>query len=218
MACSVSFVVDLFLQRKRMLFMGSLCREMSLKFLCTSLVWGRWVTLAVFDDIILLLRPFLLAGWLTSACAAEPLHYTLTLPTYCKHILTAFHWEFFKRALVCSFQLSQHAHTFLSPPLYFPRRSASSCNLLDSACRDFRATCNFLLWATDTSWVFFSFLLYFFHVPPPPSSLSKSVLKPVKGLMRLEFIRHWVGSAPRSFTPCLKVLSQREFLGLFMMF
>lgn len=69
---------------------------------------------------------------------------------------------------------------------------------------------------TPAELLFFS--PYFFHVPPPPSSLSKSVLKPVKGLMRLQFIRHWVGSAPRSFTPCLKVLSQREFLGLFMMF
>lgn len=69
-------------EEKRMLFMGSLCRGISLKFLCTSPVWGRWVTLALFDDIILLLKPFLLADWLTSACATEPSHYTLTLPTY----------------------------------------------------------------------------------------------------------------------------------------
>ena len=79
---SYPFGFDLFLQRRRMLFMASLCRGISLKFLCTSLVWGRWVTLALFDDIILLLKPFLLADWLTSACATEPRHYTLTLPTY----------------------------------------------------------------------------------------------------------------------------------------
>lgn len=60
--------------------------------------------------------------------------------------------------------------------------------------RDFGTTCNFLLWHTDTSCIFA-------HISarvPPPSSLSKSRLVLVKGLMRLEFIRQWVGTAPRS--------------------
>lgn len=41
---------------------------------------------APFDDIMLL-KPFLLACWLTSVCAAEPHHYTLTLST-CWHTRT----------------------------------------------------------------------------------------------------------------------------------
>lgn len=51
------------------------------------------------------------------------------------------------------------------------------------------------LYETLTQAVFFP--LYFCHVSPP-SSLSKSRLEPVRGLMRLEFIRQWVGTAPRS--------------------
>lgn len=51
--------------------------------------------------------------------------------------------------------------------------------------------------------VIFSHELYCFFPPyfcavPPPSSLSKSRLESVEGLMRLEFIRQWVGTVPRS--------------------
>lgn len=57
---------------------------------------------------------------------------------------------------------------------------------------EFEATCNFLLWDTDTSCIFPIFLLC------TSSLLSKSRLEPVKGLMRLEFIRQWDGTAPCS--------------------
>lgn len=129
------FVHDLW---KRMLFMCSLCWGISLKFLCTSLVWGQWVTLALFDDIILLLKPFLLAGWLTSACATEPRHYTLTQPTYWQTHTYCFPLGIFQEAFGLFIPaLSQHTHTFPLPPLYFPRRSTSSRDLLDSVCQGF---------------------------------------------------------------------------------
>lgn len=168
-----------------------------LKFLCTSLVWGRWVTLALFDDIILLLKPFLLAGWPLPAWQNP-----VITPSHCphtdKHILTAFHWEFFRRTLVYSFLLSQHTHTF-SSLLCISHRGPQVAKTFWSVCvRDFGATCNFLLWDTDTSCIFSPY----FCCVPPPSSLSKSRLEPVKGLMRLEFIRQWVGTAPCSPLNC----------------
>lgn len=62
--------------------------------------------------------------------------------------------------------------------------------------RGFGATCNFLLWDTDK--LCFCLFVCFFHISVPPPSLSKSRLEPDKGLMRLEFIRQWVGNAPWS--------------------
>lgn len=120
-------------------------------------------------------------------------------PSHCPHagkrILTAFHWEFFKRALVYLVLLSQHADTFFSFLLCISHGGLQVVVTLWTVhVMDFGATCNFLLWDTDTSFISFP---YFFHVPPP-SLLSKSRLEPVKGLMRLEFIKRWVGTAPRS--------------------
>lgn len=86
----------------------------------------------LFDDIMLLPKPFLLARWLTSGCATEPRHYTLTLPTFWQthtYCLSSGSFFFFlpsfslfekKIALVFSFLLSQHTRTFLSPPRFFP--------------------------------------------------------------------------------------------------
>lgn len=88
---------------------------------------------ARFDDIMLLPKPFLLARWLTSGCATEPRHYTLTLPTFWQthtYCLSSGRFFFccppffFKKKEKCfglwSFLLSQHTRTFLSPPRFFP--------------------------------------------------------------------------------------------------
>lgn len=103
----------------------------------------------------------------------------------------------FSRGLwsVHSWLLSQHAHTLLLP-LRISHGGPHLVMTFRTVCiGDFGATCNFLSWVTDTGFIFFS--PYFCHVPPP-SLPSKSRLEPVKGLMRLEFIRQWVGIAPCS--------------------
>ena len=139
-----------------MLFMASICWGISLKFLCTSLVWGWWVTLALFDDIILLLKPFLSAGWLTSACATGTHHYILTPPTYWQTGPASFHWEFFKWALVCWFLLT-HMLTLYSCLLCVSHgRLQVAVTFWTVRVRDFGATCNFLVW--DTGCIFPIFL------------------------------------------------------------
>lgn len=210
----LSFVVDLFLQSKRMLFIGSLCTEMSLKFLCTSLVWGRWVMLALFDDIILLSRPFLLVGWLTSACAAEPLNYTLALPECWQTRTCCFPLGIFQEAFWSFHSGSLNTLALSSRRLCISHTGPRvAVTFWTTHPRILEPPVIFLFWATDTSWIYPP---YFCHVPPPPppSSLSKSGMEPVKGLMRLEFIRQWVGTAPCSLTRRLPVLPQRELLGL----
>lgn len=153
-----------------------------LKFLCTPLVWGRWVTLALFDDIILLLKPFLSTSWLTSACTTEPHHYTLTLPTHWQTHTYCFPLGIFREGFgLLILALSTHSHFLL--PSVFPTE-------VHKQPRPFGGTCNFLLCDTDTSCMVF-FPPHFCLVLPL-FSLSKSRLEPVKGLMRLEFIRQWV--------------------------
>lgn len=129
---SLFSTVDLFLHRRRMLFIGSLCRGILLKFLCTSLVSleVRESFPALFDDIMLL-KPFLLACWLTSVCATEPHDYTLTLSTY---------WQTYCLSLGMFQQTIRvfiHPYAVLLPLLYFPwmqfpnrpiRKGTINCN------------------------------------------------------------------------------------------
>lgn len=62
----------------------------------------------------MLLKPFLLACWLTSVCATQPHDYTLTLSTY---------WQAYCLSLGMFQQTIRvfiHPHGVLLPPLYFP--------------------------------------------------------------------------------------------------
>lgn len=62
----------------------------------------------------MLLKPFLLACWLTSVCATQPHDYTLTLSTY---------WQAYCLSLGMFQQTIRvfiHPHAVLLPPLYFP--------------------------------------------------------------------------------------------------
>lgn len=79
----------------------------------------------------MLLKPFLLACWLTSVCATQPHDYTLTLSTY---------WQAYCLSLGMFQQTIRvfiHPHAVLLPPLYFPwmqfpnrpvSKSATNCN------------------------------------------------------------------------------------------
>lgn len=138
------FVVHLFFKRKRMLFMDSFCRNMSLAFLRTTLIWGRWVMLALFDDIILLLKHLHSTSWLTSAWATEPHHYTLA--TYWQTYTDLLSTGNFSRGLHYFFIAVLYTF-FPCPPLYFPRTSRSGCDLLDLpvfSCKTQAVRCVFL--------------------------------------------------------------------------
>lgn len=62
----------------------------------------------------MLLKPFLLACWLTSVCATEPHDYTLTLSTYWQTRCLSL--GMFQQTI----RVFIHPHAALLPPLYFP--------------------------------------------------------------------------------------------------
>lgn len=126
------FEVDLFFQRGRMLFIVSLCRGISLKFLCTSPVWGPWVTLGPFWWHHVVVEAFPL-GLLADLCLCDR---TPSLQRHTAHILAHTHLLLstgnFSTRLWSVHSDSFNTLTFLLPPLFFPRRSTSSRDLLDS--------------------------------------------------------------------------------------
>lgn len=81
------------------------------------------------SDDIMLLKPFLSARWLTSACATEPHHYTLTLSTYWQTQTHCLSLGMFQHTI----GVFVHRHAFLSHPLYFPWMSTKRHSLLDTA-------------------------------------------------------------------------------------
>lgn len=104
--------------------------------------------------------------WLADLCLHDR---TPSLHPRTAHILTNTYLllstgNFFKMALVYSFLLSQHTHTF-SCLLCISHGGSLVAKTLWTVCvRDFGGTCNFVLWDTDTSCIFP-------HISPFPSSL-----------------------------------------------
>lgn len=153
------FAVDLFLQRKRMLFMGSSCRSISLKFLCTSLVWGRWVTLGPLWWHHVVVEAFPL-GLLADLCLRDR---TPSLHPHTAHILANTYLLIstgnFSKGLWSIHSCSLNTLTLFSCLLCISHGGLQAAMTFWTVCvRDFGDTCNFLLWNTDTSCIFPIFL------------------------------------------------------------
>lgn len=141
-----------------MLFIGSLCRGISLKFLCTSLVWGRWVTPGPLWWHHVVAEAFPL-GPLADLCLRDG---TPSLHPHTAHILANTYLLLstgnFSKELWSPHSCSLNTLTLFSRLLCFSHRVDKQPWPSGQCFRDSGATCNFLSWTTDAGCIFPKFL------------------------------------------------------------
>lgn len=173
--------------------MGSLCRGILLKFLCTSLVWGWWVTLGPLWWHHVVVEAFPL-GLLADPCLRDR---TPSLHPHAAHILANTYLLLsignFSKGLWSIHSCSLNTLTLFSRLLYISHGGLQAAVTFWMLCMSGILEPPVIFsYETLTQAVFFPY----FCCVPPPSLVSKSGLEPVKGLMRLVFIRQWVGTVP----------------------